>query len=148
MLCVIQDQIEMFIYILFKFKEKILSTDMHKILRNIDAEGNSLLHLISLNRIYNNSINLAHVLINFSMADFKQMLRVQNNDGLTPLFLAIQCYSQEEIYSLKFQEAQRVNLRFADFLLTNFQELCCITLRNKNGETIREYIERNRMVDY
>lgn len=93
MLCVSQDQIEMFIYILFKFKDKILTTDMHKVLRNIDAEGNSLLHLISLNRIYNNSINFAHVLINFSIPDFKSMLRVQNNEGLTPLFLAIQCYS-------------------------------------------------------
>lgn len=89
MLCVIQDQIEMFIYILNKFKDKILNTEMHKIFKNIDAEGNSLLHLISLNRIHNNPINFAHVLINFSMADFKQMLRVQNNQGLTPLFLAI-----------------------------------------------------------
>ena len=120
MLCVIQDQIEMFIFILYKFKDKILTSDMHKVFRNIDAEGNSLLHLISLNRIHNNSINFAHVLLNFSIGDFKQMLRVQNNDGLTPLFLAIQCYSQDEIYSLKFQEAQRVNLKFADFLLNNF----------------------------
>ena len=61
----------MFIYILFKFKDKILNTEMHKVLKNIDAEGNSLVHLISLNRIHNSSINFGHVLINFSINDFK-----------------------------------------------------------------------------
>lgn len=66
----------MFIYILFKFKDKILTTEMHGVFDTIDAEGNSLLHLIALNRIHNNSINFAHVLINFSMADFKAMLKV------------------------------------------------------------------------
>lgn len=44
---------------------------MHKVLKNIDAEGNSLVHLISLNRIHNSSINFGHVLINFSINDFK-----------------------------------------------------------------------------
>ena len=66
----------MFIYILYTFKEKILTSAMHKVFDDIDAEGNTILHLISLNRIHNNSIHFAHVLINFSMADFKRMLKV------------------------------------------------------------------------
>lgn len=70
------------------------------------------------------------ILLNLSSGyeAFKKMVNQRNNDGCTPLFVAI----------------QHKNIKMIKFLMDeNKIQIPDITLKNKNGETMKEYIERN-----
>lgn len=84
MLCISQDKIEMFIYILFSFKQNFIKHG-HE---SVDVHGNSLLHLAALNRNHDNSIHFSKIIMKFSPDRFMKMINQKNNDGNTPLYIA------------------------------------------------------------
>ena len=122
MLCIAQDKIEMFIYILYSFKQHFIKYG-HE---SMDINGNSLLHLAALNQNHNNSINFSKIIMKFSPDRFMKMINLKNNDGNTPLYIA----------------AGLKNIKLMMFLMQNSVKPATITLKNKNGETLKEFIER------
>lgn len=55
-----------------------------------------------------------------------KMINLKNNDGNTPLYIA----------------AGLKNIKLMMFLMQNSVKPATITLKNKNGETLKEFIER------
>jgi ankyrin repeat protein len=86
MLCLTQEKIEMFIYVLYKFEFHFQNGGLDC----IDIEGNSLLHLAAKITTCRNCLHFTKILIRFSTDSFKKMVNQRNNDGCTPLFVAIQ----------------------------------------------------------
>lgn len=80
------DKIEIFIYILHSFEQ----LHVNRGLEAIDIQGNSVLHLAAKNVQHNNCIHFTKIIQRFSSTIFKRLLNLHNNDGLTPLFVAIE----------------------------------------------------------
>ena len=91
MLCITQDKIELFIYLLYTFHHYFCAQGLDA----IDIDGNSLLHLAALNHTHNNGIRFAKILMSFSPDHFKYMVNLKNNDGNTPLYLAVSNRNQK-----------------------------------------------------
>lgn len=59
-------------------------------LDSIDIEGNSLLHLAAQLVTHKSCVHFTKILISFNTDAFKKMVNQRNNEGCTPLFVAIQ----------------------------------------------------------
>lgn len=124
MLCITNNRIEMFIYLLSTFEEYYRHQGG---LMCIDIDGNTVLHLIA-SLSDRQSLHFAKILLNYSQDQFIKNLNKGNNQGCTPLFVAV----------------QRGNNLLVEYLMQNSSLPLDITIKNKNGETIKEYIERNQ----
>ena len=123
MLAICEEKIRMFIYLLYSHENFFLSEG----LKCMDIDGNSLLHLAA-KCSPKKSLHFAKVLLNFNSGAYRKMMNMRNNEACTPLFVAV----------------QNRNAEMVKFMMdSNAMYMPDITIKNKNGETVREYIERN-----
>ena len=123
MLALAQDRIEMFIYVLHSFETYFLNGG----LECIDIVGDSLLHLAARKHAHRNSAHFAKIIQKFSSKEFIKLLNLQNNKGFTPIFVAV----------------EERNLHQMKYLMTNPIQVPNLSVKNKDGETVKEFMERS-----
>ena len=113
----------MFIYLLYSHESYFQSEG----LKCMDVDGNSILHLAA-KCSPEKSLHFAKIILNFNSGAYRKMMNMRNNEGCTPLFVAVQNRNGDMV---KFM------------MDSNAMYMPDITIKNKSGETVREYIERN-----
>lgn len=76
----------MLIYLLASFRQYYRESRFNF----LDDEGNSVLHLVAKQNCGELSVHFCHILFNFNKLLFiNELLPRKNNEGLTPIFLAV-----------------------------------------------------------
>ena len=84
MLALCEEKVRMFIYLLFSHESFFQSEG----LKCMDVDGNSILHLAA-KCSPEKSLHFAKIILNFNSGAYRKMMNMRNNEGCTPLFVAV-----------------------------------------------------------